>query len=72
MRHRRDAWSFATTVLFFLASFATFAVLFWPYMIPYSITGAVRLHRSRHSPYLFWGAGLFVLPLIAIYTIAVY
>src|SRR5208282_5397329 len=39
-RHRRDAWPFAMTVLFFLASFATLAVLFWPYMIPYSITVA--------------------------------
>ena len=37
-QRRRDGWPFAMTVLFFLASFATLAVLFWPYMIPYSIT----------------------------------
>jgi cytochrome bd ubiquinol oxidase subunit II len=29
-RRRGDAWPFAMTVLFFLASFATLAVLFWP------------------------------------------
>jgi cytochrome bd ubiquinol oxidase subunit II len=37
-RRRRDAWPFTMTVLFFLMSFAALAVLFWPYMIPYSIT----------------------------------
>lgn len=71
-RHRRDAWPFAMTVLFFLASFATLAVLFWPYMIPYSITVGNAAAPEASLSFLFWGAGLFVLPVIAIYTIAVY
>jgi cytochrome d ubiquinol oxidase subunit II len=37
-RTSRDGRPFAMTVLFFVASFATLAVLFWPYMIPYSVT----------------------------------
>jgi len=71
-RHRRDAWPFAMTVLFFLASFATLAVLFWPYMIPYSITVGSAAAPEASLSFLFWGAGLFVLPVIAIYTIGVY
>ena len=71
-RRRRDAWPFAMTVLFFLASFATLAVLFWPYMIPYSITVGNAAAPEASLSFLFWGAGLFVLPVIAIYTIAVY
>jgi cytochrome d ubiquinol oxidase subunit II len=71
-RHRRDAWPFAMTVLFFLSSFATLAVLFWPYMIPYSITVGSAAAPEASLSFLFWGAGLFVLPVIAIYTIAVY
>ena len=38
VRRRRDAWPFTMTVPFSLAAFATLAVLFWPYMIPNSIT----------------------------------
>jgi cytochrome bd ubiquinol oxidase subunit II len=71
-QRRRDGWPFAMTVLFFLASFATLAVLFWPYMIPYSITVGSAAAPEASLSFLFWGAGLFVLPVIAIYTIAVY
>jgi cytochrome d ubiquinol oxidase subunit II len=71
-RHRRDAWPFTMTVLFFLASFATLAVLFWPYMIPYAVTVASAAAPEASLSFLFWGAGLFVLPVIAIYTVAVY
>jgi Cytochrome bd terminal oxidase subunit I/Cytochrome bd terminal oxidase subunit II len=46
-RRRRDGWPFAMTVLFFLASFASLAVLFWPYMIPYSVTVGRRLRPMR-------------------------
>ena len=48
------------------------SVLFWPYMIPYSITvGNVTAPESSLS-FLFLGAGVFVLPVIAIYTGVVY
>ncbi len=71
-RRRLDGWPFAMTVLFFLASFATLAVLFWPYIIPYSITVGDAAAPEASLSFLFWGAGLFVLPVIAIYTVAVY
>jgi hypothetical protein len=37
---QRDGLPFAMTALFFLASFLSLGVMFWPYMIPYSITVA--------------------------------
>jgi cytochrome bd ubiquinol oxidase subunit II len=71
-RRRRDGWPFAMTVLFFLSSFATLALLFWPYMVPYSVTVGSAAAPDKTLSFLFWGAGLFVLPVVAIYTIAVY
>jgi cytochrome bd ubiquinol oxidase subunit II len=72
VRRRRDGWPFAMTMLFFLASFGTLAVLFWPYMIPYSITVGSAAAPEASLSFLFWGAGVFVIPVIANYTIAVY
>jgi cytochrome bd ubiquinol oxidase subunit II len=72
VRRRREAWPFVMTVLFFLAAFATLAVLFWPYMIPYSITVGNAAAPEVSLSFMFWGAGIFVLPVIAIYTVAVY
>ena len=72
VRERRDAMPFVMTVIFFIAAFLTLAVLFWPYMIPYSITVGSAAAPEASLSFLFWGAGLFVLPVIAIYTIAVY
>ena len=69
-RRRRDVLPFAMTVLFVVASFATLAVMFWPYMIPYSITIASAAAPEASLRFLFYGAGLFVLPVIALYTIA--
>jgi cytochrome d ubiquinol oxidase subunit II len=52
----------------FGAAFGTFAITFWPYMVPFSIT--VDQAAAPHSSlaFMFWGAGLFVLPLMLIYT----
>jgi cytochrome bd ubiquinol oxidase subunit II len=72
VRRRRDGWPFALTVVFFVASFLSLAVMFWPYMIPYSITIANAAAPDASLSFLFWGAGVFVLPVIAIYTITVY
>jgi cytochrome d ubiquinol oxidase subunit II len=63
---------FAMTVLFFVAAFLTLAVMFWPYMIPYEITVGNAAAPEASLSFLFWGAGVFVLPAIAIYTTAVY
>jgi cytochrome bd ubiquinol oxidase subunit II len=72
VRRRRDGWPFALTVVFFIAAFASLAVMFWPYMIPYSITVANAEAPDSALSFLFWGAGVIVLPVIVIYTITVY
>jgi magnesium-transporting ATPase (P-type) len=72
VRQRRDCMPFAMTVVFFVASFLTLAVLFWPYMIPYQVTVADAAAPDKSLSFLFWGAGVFVLPVIVIYTAVVY
>ena len=39
-RARRDDLPFPLTVLFFVAAYLTLGVMFWPYMVPYSLTVA--------------------------------
>ena len=68
---QRDGLPFAMTGLFFLASFLSLGVMFWPYMIPYSITVASAAAPDASLRFLFYG-GIFVLPVIAVYTIGVY
>ena len=69
---RRDAWPFGMTVLFFAAAFATLAAMFWPYMIPYSITVGNAAAPEESLSFLFWGAGLVALPVVVIYTCVIY
>jgi cytochrome d ubiquinol oxidase subunit II len=45
--------------------------MFWPYMIPYSITVASAAAPNASLRFLFYG-GVVVLPVVAIYTIGVY
>jgi cytochrome d ubiquinol oxidase subunit II len=46
--------------------------MFWPYMVPYSITVGNAAAPEPSLSFLFYGAGIVVLPVIAIYTVAVY
>jgi cytochrome d ubiquinol oxidase subunit II len=71
-RHGRDMLPFALTALFFVSAFLTLGVMYWPYMVPYSITVADAATAEASLSFLFYGAGLFVLPVIAIYTVVVY
>jgi NADH:ubiquinone reductase (H+-translocating) len=71
VRLRRDAWPFAMTVLFFIAAFLALATMFWPYMIPYSVTIGNAAAPEASLLFLFW-AGVIVLPIIAVYTATVY
>jgi len=70
-RRYADALPFAMTGLFFLSAFLSLAVMFWPYLIPYSVTVANAAAPDASLRFLFYGAVL-VLPAIAIYTIGVY
>jgi len=72
VRQRRDTWPFPLTALFFMAAFATLAVVFWPFMIPYAVTVGNAAAPEASLSFLFWGAGVFVLPVIVVYTGVVY
>jgi cytochrome bd ubiquinol oxidase subunit II len=68
VRHRRDGAPFYMVSLIFAAAFGTLAISFWPYMIPFAIT--VEEAAAPHSSlaFMFWGEGLFVFPLMLLYT----
>ncbi len=69
---RNDVWPFYMVSLIFVSAFGTLALSFWPYMIPFVIT--IDEAAAPHSTlaFMFWGAGLFVFPLMLIYTVISY
>jgi cytochrome d ubiquinol oxidase subunit II len=68
VRKHGDRAPFLMAVLGFAAAFATFAITFWPYMIPFSVTVDQAAAPHASLAFMFWGAGLFVLPLMLVYT----
>jgi cytochrome d ubiquinol oxidase subunit II len=72
VRHRRDGPPYYMVALIFAAAFGTLAISFWPYMIPFSIT--IEEAAAPHSSlaFMFWGEGLFVFPLMLLYTVVSY
>jgi cytochrome d ubiquinol oxidase subunit II len=69
VRHRRDGPPFIMVALIFMAAFSTLAISFWPYMIPFAITIADAAAPHSSLAFMFWGAGLFVFPLMLLYTV---
>src|SRR6202522_484587 len=72
LRRRIDSWPFAGAVVIFLAAFATLAASFLPYIVPFSLTINEAAAPTSSLAFIFWGAGIVVLPLILIYNIMVY
>ena len=72
VRQRRDGPPYYMVVLIFASAFGTLAISFWPYIIPFTITieGAAAPHSSL--AFMFWGEGLFVFPLMLVYTAVSY
>jgi len=68
VRRRRDRPPFFMAELTFAAGFATFAISFWPYMIPFEITAEQAASPHASLAFMFWGAGLFVFPMMLLYT----
>jgi cytochrome d ubiquinol oxidase subunit II len=68
IQRRSDRAPFRLVAVIFATAFGTLAVSFWPYMIPFSIT--IEDAAAPHSSlaFMFWGAGLFVFPLMLLYT----
>jgi cytochrome d ubiquinol oxidase subunit II len=65
---RRDDVPFNMAALTFAAAFATLAISFWPYMIPFAITIDEAAAPHASLAFMFWGEGLFVFPLMLIYA----
>jgi cytochrome bd ubiquinol oxidase subunit II len=70
-RARQDGMPIALTTLFFLAAYLTLGVMFWPYMIPYTVTVADAASPDASLRFLFY-CGIVVLPVIVVYTFGVY
>jgi len=68
VRRRRDGVPFYMVAVIFTAAFGTLAISFWPYMIPHSVTIDAAASPHASLAFMFWGAGLFVFPLMLIYT----
>ena len=70
-RARRDGMPVALTTLLFVAAYLTLGVMFWPYMIPYTVTVADAASPDASLRFLFY-CGIVVLPVIVVYTFGVY
>jgi cytochrome d ubiquinol oxidase subunit II len=72
VRQRRDNQPFPMIVLLFICAYAMLAISFWPYMVPFSLTITQAAGPHASLSFMFWGAGLFVYPLMLIYTVYSY
>ena len=72
VRYRRDELPFPMVVLVFLAAFGTLAISFWPYIIPFTLTISDAAAPESSLAFMFWGEGLFVFPLLLLYTVVGY
>jgi cytochrome bd ubiquinol oxidase subunit II len=72
LRRRQDSLPFTGAVMIFLAAFATLAASFLPYIVPFSLTINEAAAPTRSLAFIFWGAGIVVLPLTLVYTVMVY
>jgi cytochrome bd ubiquinol oxidase subunit II len=70
--YRRDELPYPMVIFIFLSAFGTLALSFWPYIIPFELT--IDQAAAPHSSlaFMFWGEGLFVFPLMLLYTFISY
>jgi cytochrome d ubiquinol oxidase subunit II len=72
VRYRCDNLPFPMVILIFLSAFGTLAISFWPYMIPFVLTIDEAAAPHSSLAFMFWGEGLFVFPLMLLYTVVSY
>jgi cytochrome bd ubiquinol oxidase subunit II len=72
VRERRELVPFLCGVGVFAAAMGTLSVSFYPYMIPFAITTTQAAAPLSTQSFMFWGVGVFVLPLTLIYTLVIY
>ena len=70
LRHN-DSWPFYMVAVIFASAFATLALSFWPYMIPFVITIDQAAAPQSSLTFMFWG-GVVVFPLMLLYTLISY
>jgi cytochrome bd ubiquinol oxidase subunit II len=68
IRSHRDGWPFYMVALIFVAAFGALAISFWPYMIPFVVTIDEAAAPHSSLAFMFWGEGIFIFPLMLIYT----
>jgi len=69
---RRDRQPFFMTWGIFLAAFGSLAISFWPYMIPFAVTIGQAASPPSSLAFMFWGAGLFGMPLVLLHAAGTY
>ncbi|WP_200873201.1 cytochrome d ubiquinol oxidase subunit II [Burkholderia sp. A1] len=69
---RRALASFLYAVALFAVGLGMFVASFYPYLIPFAITTTEAAAPRASQSFLFWGAGVVVLPLTLAYTLAIY
>jgi cytochrome bd ubiquinol oxidase subunit II len=67
-----DYLPFHMVALIFVSAFGTLVLSFWPYMIPFVITVDEAAAPQSSLLFIFWGCGLFVFPLMLLYTVINY
>jgi cytochrome d ubiquinol oxidase subunit II len=72
VRYRRDELPFPMIIFIFLSAFGTLAISFWPYIIPFVLTIDDAAAPPSSLAFMFWGEGLFVFPLMLLYTFISY
>jgi cytochrome d ubiquinol oxidase subunit II len=70
--NHNDYLPFYMVALIFISAFGTLALSFWPYMIPSVITVEQAAAPPSSLAFMFWGCGVFVFPLMLIYTLVSY
>ncbi|WP_414444711.1 cytochrome d ubiquinol oxidase subunit II [Burkholderia sp. 22PA0106] len=69
---RREFAPFLLTVALFAVGLGTFVASFYPYLIPFAMTTTEAAAPPSSQSFLFWGAGVFVLPITILYTMFIY
>jgi cytochrome d ubiquinol oxidase subunit II len=72
VKRRRDNQPFQMVVVLFICAYAMLAISFWPYMVPFSLTIAQAAGPHASLAFMFWGEGLFVYPLMLVYSVYSY
>jgi cytochrome d ubiquinol oxidase subunit II len=72
VRRRRDGWPFYMVALTFVSAFGTLVISLWPYLIPGAVTVDEAAAPHSSLAFMFWSDGVFVFPLMLLYTVVSY